>query len=89
MIVNIGYAKSMESENARSDGGSEAQIKNFTRRIQLMTDHLKKNRKDYSGRHGLVRVIGKRKRLLKYLQRVDAESYRRVIKEAGIRQSNR
>ena len=71
------------------DGGSAAQIIHFTERIKRMTEHLKKNKKDYSSRRGLMHIISKRKRLLRYLQRTDVAAYRTLIKEAGIRQSSR
>jgi len=71
------------------DGSSVAQIVRFTARIRQMTEHLKNNRKDYSSRHGLIKVISKRKRLLRYLARVDQAAYQRVVKECGIRQSSR
>ena len=71
------------------DGGSAAQIIYFTERIKRMTEHLKKNKKDCSGRRGLMHIISKRKRLLKYLQRTDVTVYHALVKEVGIRQSNR
>lgn len=71
-----------------SDGSSVAQIKRFSVRITQITEHLKKNKKDYSGRRGLMRIIGQRKRLLTYLRRTDAEAYQLVMQETGIRQSS-
>lgn len=71
-----------------SDGGSVAQIKRFSARITQITEHLRQNKKDYSGRRGLMRIIGQRKRLLTYLRRTDVEAYQLVMQETGIRQSS-
>ncbi|MEX0679974.1 MAG: 30S ribosomal protein S15 [Balneolales bacterium] len=70
----------------KEDSGSpEAQIALFTERINRLTDHLKSHRKDHSTRLGLLRLVGKRRRLLNYLMKKDIEGYRKLIKELGIR----
>jgi len=69
-----------------SDTGSpEAQIGLFSFRINHLTEHLKTNKKDYSTRQGLLKLVGKRRRLLDYLQTKDIERYRAIIKELEIR----
>jgi len=69
-----------------SDTGSvEGQIALFTFRIAYLTEHLKKNRKDYSTQRSLLKLVGKRRRLLDYLKRRDIERYRSLIKDLKIR----
>lgn len=71
---------------AKSDTGSpESQVALFTFRINHLTQHLKLNKKDYSSRLGLLKLVGKRRRLLDYLQKTDIERYRAIIKELNIR----
>ena len=66
-------------------GSSEGQIALFTHRIAHLTEHLKKNPKDYNTQRSLVRLVGKRRRLLKYLIKKDIERYRAIIAELGLR----
>lgn len=71
---------------SKSDTGSpEAQIALFTYRINHLTDHLKSNKNDHSTRLGLLRLVGKRRRILDYLSQLDIERYRAIIKELNIR----
>ena len=74
--------------NAKSKidtGSAESQIALFTFRINHLTEHLKKNKKDHSTRLGLLKLVGKRRRLLDYLTRNDISRYRAIIAELGIR----
>ena len=66
-------------------GSPEAQIALFSYRIAHLTEHLKSNHKDYSTERALRMLVGKRRRLLDYLVKVDIERYRAIIKELGIR----
>ena len=66
-------------------GSAESQIALFTFRINHLTEHLKVNKKDYNTERSLVMLVGKRRRLLDYLKRIDIERYRAIIKELGIR----
>ncbi len=66
-------------------GSPEVQIAIMTKRIQELTEHLKVHKKDYSSRRGLLVIIGKRRRLLNYLIKIDIERYRKIIKALGIR----
>ena len=66
-------------------GSTEGQIALFTHRINHLTEHLKTNKKDHSSRRGLLKLVGKRRRLLNYLMKNDIEKYRVLIKELGIR----
>lgn len=69
----------------RDTGRAEVQIAIFTERIKLLTEHLKVNPKDHASRRGLLKMVGKRRRLLNYLTQRDIERYRSIIKELGIR----
>jgi len=66
-------------------GSPESQIALFTYRINHLTEHLKVNQKDYNTELALKIMVGKRRRLLDYLIRVDIERYRSIIKKLGIR----
>lgn len=66
-------------------GSTEAQIALFTRKIQHLTEHLKENKKDLFTERSLVRLVGKRRKLLDYLKNKDVERYRAIIKKLKIR----
>jgi len=66
-------------------GSAEGQIALFTFRVKHLTDHLKKNKKDLNTERSLVRLVGKRRKLLDYLKEIDIERYRVIIKKLGIR----
>ncbi len=71
---------------SKTDTGSpESQIALFTYRINHLTKHLKSNKKDYSTQQGLLKLVGKRRRLLNYLSKKDIERYRSIIKDLNIR----
>ncbi|MFT6828173.1 MAG: small subunit ribosomal protein S15 [Roseivirga sp.] len=71
---------------SKSDTGSpESQIALFTFRVLHLTNHLKSNKKDHSSRTGLLKLVGKRRRLLDYLYENDIERYRAIIAELGLR----
>ena len=70
---------------ATNTGSAESQIALFTFRIQHLTEHLKKNYKDFATERALRMLVGKRRRLLDYLKAKDIERYRAIIKELGIR----
>ncbi len=72
-------------KNAADTGSSEGQIALFTFRIAHLTEHLKANKKDFSTQRALVSLVGKRRRLLDYLQKNDIERYRNIVKELGLR----
>ncbi|WP_103864267.1 MULTISPECIES: 30S ribosomal protein S15 [Aquimarina] len=70
----------------KSDTGSaEGQIALFTHRITHLTEHLKKNRKDYNTERSLVKLVGKRRDLLDYLNKKHIMRYRAIVKELGLR----
>ncbi|MEM1241665.1 MAG: 30S ribosomal protein S15 [Cyanobacteria bacterium P01_H01_bin.26] len=66
-------------------GSVDVQIAMLTEKINRLSKHLQTNKKDHSSRRGLLRMIGRRKRLLAYLVQQDAERYRTLIKKLGIR----
>lgn len=66
-------------------GSPEVQVALLTERINVLTEHLKENKKDHHSRRGLLKVVGKRRGLLDYLKRTDLESYRALIAKLGLR----
>ncbi len=66
-------------------GSPQVQIALLTRRIEQLTEHLRTHRKDHHSRRGLLRLVGRRRRLLNYLQKRDLEGYRALIKDLGLR----
>jgi small subunit ribosomal protein S15 len=66
-------------------GSPEVQVAVLTRRIAHLTEHLRENKHDYHSRRGLLKMVGKRRRLLKYLQKKDVERYRALIAKLGLR----
>ncbi len=72
-------------KSEKDTGSPESQISLFTFRINHLTQHLKSNEKDFSSRLGLLRLVGKRKRLLNYLYKTDIERYRQVLNELNLR----
>jgi len=73
------------SKTKEDTGSPESQIALFSYRINHLTEHLKAHKKDYSTRLGLLKLVGKRRRLLDYLQKVDIERYRSIIAELNLR----
>ena len=72
--------------SAKNDTGSPAvQVGILTKRIQEITEHLKVNKHDFMARRGLIQMVGKRKRLLKYLADQDGKAYLALVKKLGLR----
>jgi len=69
----------------KNSGKTEVQVALLTRRIADLTEHLKGNSKDHHSRRGLLKLVGKRRRLLNYLLKKDIERYRNLITELGLR----
>jgi len=75
-------------DNARHEGDTgspEVQIAVLTARINYLTEHLKNNKKDFHSRRGLLKMVGARRGLLVYLQKIDLERYRAIVAKLGIR----
>ncbi|NKB81494.1 MAG: 30S ribosomal protein S15 [Nitrospirales bacterium] len=66
-------------------GSSEVQIALLTNRIAYLTEHFKSHKKDHHSRHGLLRMVSRRRRLLDYLHRVSVDRYRKVLASLGLR----
>jgi small subunit ribosomal protein S15 len=66
-------------------GSPEVQIALLSRRIDELTEHLRTHRKDHHSRRGLLKLVGRRRRLLNYLQKRNVEGYRQLIKDLGLR----
>jgi small subunit ribosomal protein S15 len=71
--------------NGSDTGSPEVQIALLTRRIELLTEHLRAHKKDHHSRRGLLKLVGQRRRLLNYVQKNDVEGYRKLIRELGLR----
>jgi small subunit ribosomal protein S15 len=75
-----------ENRTHEGDTGSpEVQVAVLTRRIAHLTEHLREHKHDYHSRRGLLKMVGRRRRLLKYLQNKDVERYRALIAKLGLR----
>ncbi len=66
-------------------GSSEVQVALLTRRIEELTEHFKTHKKDHHSRVGLLKLVGRRRRLLNYLQANEVERYREIVKKLGLR----
>jgi small subunit ribosomal protein S15 len=93
-LNNIGMYLSSEKKqeifkkhgkSATDTGTAEGQIALFTYRIQHLTEHLKRNHKDFNTERSLVKLVGKRRSLLDYLIKKDIMRYRAIVKELGLR----
>jgi small subunit ribosomal protein S15 len=75
-----------EHQKHESDTGSpEVQIALMTTRINYLTEHLKTHRKDHASRLGLLRLVGSRRRMLRYVQNQDVARYRAIVQKLGLR----
>lgn len=74
-------------KNSADTGSSEVQIALLSTRIAELTEHLKINKKDHASRLGLLKLVGQRKRLMRYLKRTNKESYLKTIAALGVRDS--
>jgi len=72
-------------KNENDFGSTETQIAIFTERIRNITGHLKENKKDHSGRRGLVILVSKRRRLLDYLRKTNLNGYKNILEQLNIR----
>ncbi len=72
-------------KDGKDTGSTEVQIALLTKRIEDLTEHFKTNKKDHASRRGLLKMVGSRRKLLKYLKRKDLEGYRALIAKLGLR----
>lgn len=88
MPLSLEEKKAIVEKNrvhATDTGSPEVQIALLSTRISQLTEHFKIHHKDHHSRRGLLMLVGKRRRLLDYVKRVDVERYRHIIQELGIR----
>jgi small subunit ribosomal protein S15 len=71
------------SEN--DTGSTRVQVAILTDRINYLTDHFRTHKKDHHGRRGLLKMVGKRRRLLNYMKRTDVQGYRQLVQDLGLR----
>ena len=69
----------------KDTGSSEVQIGLLTHRIEYLTDHFKTHKKDFGSRRGLLKLVGRRRKLLDYLKEQNLDKYKSIIKDLGIR----
>ncbi|MBV54666.1 MAG: 30S ribosomal protein S15 [Candidatus Marinimicrobia bacterium] len=72
-------------KNEKDSGSAESQIALLTENIRGLQDHFKEHKKDHHSRRGLIKMVSKRRKLVKYLQKTDYESYKKLIDELEIR----
>jgi small subunit ribosomal protein S15 len=88
MYLTPEIKKDIFKDNGKSDadtGSAEGQIALFSHRIKHLTEHLKMNKKDLATQRSLVRLVGKRRKLLDYLKEKEIERYRAIIAKLGLR----
>ena len=85
----MAFAKAPSIEKYRTHetdtGSTRVQVAVLTDRINYLTDHFRAHHKDHHGRLGLLKMVGKRRRLLDYLRRTDVGGYRQLVQELGLR----
>ena len=87
MITKDKKTAAIKSAQVHKDdtGGSSAQVAVLTERIKEITEHLKVNKHDFMARRGLLQMVGKRRRLLRYIAKRDSQTYLALIQKLGIR----
>jgi small subunit ribosomal protein S15 len=88
MTVTSEKKRELVGKFGRSDndtGSAEVQVALMTERINDLTEHLRTHTKDHHSRRGLLMLVGKRRRLLRYLERSDVERYRTLVADLGLR----
>lgn len=87
MITSEKKAAAIKSAQTHKDdtGGASVQVAVLTERIKELTEHLKANKHDYMARRGLLQMVGKRRRLLRYIADRDSQGYLQLIQKLGIR----
>jgi small subunit ribosomal protein S15 len=91
-VIFLGLAKQKKEEiikeyqlDEKDTGSPEVQVALLTERINYLTEHFKIHKKDHHSRRGLLKMVGRRRRLLDYLQKTDGSRYRTVIQKLGLR----
>ena len=88
MTITAQRKRELVSRFGRSEsdtGATQVQVALLTDRINELTEHLRGHSKDHHSRRGLLKMVGRRRRLLRYLQRSDLDGYRALVRELGLR----
>ena len=88
MTITAQRKRELVSRFGRSEsdtGATEVQVALLTERINYLTEHLRAHSKDHHSRRGLLKMVGRRRRLLRYLQHSDLDGYRALVRELGLR----
>lgn len=87
MITSSDKAQAIKTAQTHKEdvGSPQVQASILTARIKEITAHLKENKHDHMARRGLIQMVGKRKRLLKYLERKDFDAYQKIVAKLGLR----
>ena len=85
MAFEKGTAVQKYRAHETDSGSTRVQVALLTERINYLTDHFRAHKKDHHGRRGLLKMVGKRRRLLNYLKRTDVDGYRQIVQELGLR----
>ena len=87
MITQDNKSKAIKQTQVHASdvGSAEAQVSILTARIHEMTDHLKSAKNDHMARRGLIQLVGRRKKLLKYLEKSNFEAYKKTVTSLGLR----
>ena len=88
MALTAADKREIINDHRRADddtGSAEVQVALLTARITYLTEHFKTHKKDHSSRRGLLKLVGQRRKLLKYVRGVDAKRYQALIKKLGLR----
>jgi small subunit ribosomal protein S15 len=85
----MAFEKSSTVQKYRSHetdtGSTRVQVALLTERINFLNDHFRAHKKDHHGRRGLLKMVGRRRRLLNYMKRTDVAGYRQIVSELGLR----
>ncbi|MBR1874987.1 30S ribosomal protein S15 [Candidatus Saccharibacteria bacterium] len=82
---NKAEAISKLARSKKDVGSPEVQVSILTERIKEVTEHVKSNKHDFMARRGLMQMVGRRKKLLKYLEKTDFETYKKTVSKLGLR----
>jgi len=85
MVKTGKKAKEELKKHEKDTGSSSVQIAQLTEKINQLTDHLKGHKKDFSGRRGLLKMVGKRRRLLDYLAKRKPKEYKLILEKLGLK----
>ena len=85
MSIDSAQVIDAHKRSTNDTGSPEVQVALLTARIVQLTEHFKAHKQDHHSRRGLLKMVGKRRRLLAYLQKIDIERYRKIVKDLELR----